>query len=48
MAGCQLNKLFASTNEKRVWHNDESADTILNHGREICLKFIFSAGGQHV
>ena len=26
MAGYQFNKLFASRDEKRVWHHDEGAD----------------------
>jgi len=37
MAGYQLNKPLASRHEKRIRHNDESADPILSHGRKIRL-----------
>jgi hypothetical protein len=38
MAGCQLNKLFASTEEERVWRYDESAKPMLNHRSESRFK----------
>ena len=46
MAGCQRNKLFSLGDQKWVWHNDESADAKLNHGRKSRLEVAFSAGGQ--
>ena len=48
MAGCQRNKLFTPSDEKRIWHHDQCASLTLDHGREGCLKIAFSAGCQHL
>ena len=47
MAGCQLNKLFASNDEKRVWQYDESAQLMLDHHRESRFKFICGTSSQN-
>ena len=48
MAGCKRDKLFTPRDEKWVWHHNQAADAMLDHGCKSCLKIAFSAGGQHL
>src|SRR4029077_6659800 len=48
VAGCQRNKLFTPRDEKWVWHHNEAANAVLDHGCKSRFKIAFNAGGQYL